>query len=163
LSVAINGQPAQVLAAFPFQVNALIPAGTKPGTATLTMSGPLGTATQNLTILSAAPGIFAIVNQDGTLNSPANPAQRGTYVSIYGTGLGATTAQGPFQVVTAGVTVGIGGTVVAKPSFAGLAPGFAGLYQINVQLPPTIVPGSQIALSLAEAGQTSNTVPIAIE
>ena len=46
------------------------------------------------------PGFFTITpegrdslvfNQDGTLNAAANPAKQGTYVTIYGTGVGATT------------------------------------------------------------------------
>jgi uncharacterized protein (TIGR03437 family) len=88
-------------------------------------------------------------------------------VSIYGTGLGATTAQGSLQVVTSGVSVAFGSSVGAgglvKASFAGLAPGFTGLYQINVQIPPGTTPGSAIALSVQQAGETSNTVAIAVQ
>ncbi len=83
-SVTIGGQSAQIFGAFPFQINALIPAGIAPGNALLQISGPLGAISQNVTIQSAAPGIFAIVNQDGTLNGASNPAQRGAYVLIYG-------------------------------------------------------------------------------
>jgi uncharacterized protein (TIGR03437 family) len=161
-SVTVGGQPAQVLAAFPFQVNARVPVGIAPGSAALQVNGPLGTTTQSVTILSAAPGIFVIVNQDGTLNSPSNPAARGGFVSIYGTGLGATVAQGSLQAASASVTVVVGGVTVT-PSFAGLAPGFSGLYQINVQIPPATTPGSAIALSVQEAGQTSNTVAVAVQ
>ena len=161
-SVTVGGQPAPVLAAFPFQVNARVPVGMAPGNAALQINGPLGTATQSVTILSAAPGIFVIANPDGTLNTPSNPAQRGAFVSIYCTGLGATVAQGSLQVASAPVTVVVGGAPVT-PSFAGLAPGFNGLYQINVQIPPATTPGSAIPLSVQEAGQTSNTVAVAIQ
>jgi len=161
-SVTVGGQLAQVLAAFPFQVNARIPAGTPPGNATLEVNGPLGTATQTVAILPAAPGIFVIVNQDGTLNGPSNPIESGAYLSIYGTGLGATTAQGSLQIASAPVSVVVGGAVLT-PSFAGLAPGLTGVYQINVQIPPGTAPGSAIALSVQEAGQTSNTVAVAVQ
>ena len=51
-----------------------------------------------LPVLQAHPGIFgldssgwgAVRNQDGTVNSPENPARRGSTVSIYGTGGGET-------------------------------------------------------------------------
>jgi len=162
-TVTVNGKPMQVLAAFPFQVNAIIPSGIAPGSATITVSGPLGTATQSVSVLPVAPGVFVIANQDGTLNSASNPAQRGAYVSIYGTGLGATAAQGSLQVVTSGVSVAIGPAVPVKASFAGLAPGFTGLYQINLQIPPGTAPGSAIALSVQEAGETSNTVQVAVQ
>jgi uncharacterized protein (TIGR03437 family) len=161
-SVTVGGQPAQVLAAFPFQVNARIPAGMPPGNTTIEMNGPLGTATQTVAILPAAPGIFVILNQDGTLNGPSNPVESGAYLSIYGTGLGATTAQGSLQIASEPVSVVVGGTMLT-PSFAGLAPGLTGVYQINVQIPPGTAPGSAIALSVQEAGQTSNTVAVAIQ
>ena len=161
-SVTVGGQTAQIVAAFPFQVNALMPVKIAAGNATLQVSGPLGTATQSVTIQSAAPGIFAIVNQDGTLNSPSNPAQRGAYILIFGTGLGVTTAQGSLQITSAPVSVVVGGTAV-KPSFAGLAPGFPGLYQINALIPPGATPGSAISVSLVESGQTSNSVTVAIQ
>jgi uncharacterized protein (TIGR03437 family) len=161
-SVTIGGQSAQIFGAFPFQINALIPAGIAPGSALLQISGSLGAISQNVTIQSAAPGIFAIVNQDGTLNGASNPAQRGAYVLIYGTGLGATSAQGSLQVTSAPVSVVVEGAS-AKPSFAGSAPGFPGLYQINVQIPPGTAPGPAIPLSLSEASQTSNTVTLAIQ
>jgi len=153
----------QVLGATPFQINAVVPPGIAPGTATLTAKGLLGTITQSVAVLPSAPGIFAITNQDGSLNSAANPAQRGADVVIYGTGLGATAAQGSLQVVTGTVGVGIGPGAPVKPAFAGLTPGFTGLYQVNVQIPAGIAPGASVAITLQEAGQTSNTVAIAIE
>ncbi len=161
-TVTVGGKPAQIIAAFPFQINALLPVGSPAGSALVQVSGPLGTATQSVNILSAAPGIFAIVNQDGTLNSPSNPAARGAYVLFFGTGLGATVSQGSLQVASQTVSVSIGGVSV-KPSFAGLAPGFPGLCQINVQIPPGATPGSAITVALNEGGQTSNTVPLAIQ
>jgi uncharacterized protein (TIGR03437 family) len=151
--VTIKGQAVEVIAAFPFQVNAILPAGIATGNASVAMSGTLGTASLNVTILGSAPGIFGLVNQDGTLNSASNPAARGAYVSIYGTGLGG--SGGPVP----GVTIG---TLYVKPSYAGPAPGFTGLFQINVQIPASIAPGSDVSLSVTQT-VTSNTVAVAIE
>jgi uncharacterized protein (TIGR03437 family) len=47
--------------------------------------------------------------------------------------------------------------------FAGLAPGFVGLYQVNLQLPAVAASGPAVALQLSVAGQVSNTVTIAIQ
>jgi uncharacterized protein (TIGR03437 family) len=95
--ITISGKIAPILAAFPFQVNAQMPESVAPCDATLQVSSHLGTAGESITILPAAPGIFlpnnsqgAIVNQDGTVNGPLNPASRGSHVSVYCTGLGAT-------------------------------------------------------------------------
>jgi hypothetical protein len=87
-AVALGGQPLQVLAVFPFQINAAIPATAVPGNTMLQVSGPDGSATANLTLSATSPGIFqlgslgAILNADATLNTPSNPAQRGQFISI---------------------------------------------------------------------------------
>jgi uncharacterized protein (TIGR03437 family) len=101
----------------------------------------------------ATPGIFtldssgsgpgAILNEDFSLNSSANPALRGHIIAIYCTGGGVTTPASPDGSVT-GVppavlaqtpTVTIGG-VNAVVKFSGAAPGsVAGLTQINVEVP----------------------------
>jgi uncharacterized protein (TIGR03437 family) len=162
-AITLNGQPVQVLAAFPFQVNAVIPVNIAPGNAILAIKGQLGTITGSVTILPFAPGILVITNQDGTLNSASNPAQRGADISIYGTGLGATTAQGSQQVAITTVNVAIGPGAPVRPSFAGLVDGAAGLYLITVQIPPGAAPGSSIGVTVQEAGRTSNTVAIAVE
>jgi len=48
-------------------------------------------------------------------------------------------------------------------SFSGLSPGFVGLYQINVQVPPGAPVGDTISLVLTIAGVQSNTVTIAVQ
>jgi uncharacterized protein (TIGR03437 family) len=159
--VTVSGQSVPVLAAFPFQVNVQMPESVAQGAATLLVKGSLGTASKSLTIAESAPGIFAIVNPDGGLNSPSSPAQRGQYISIYGTGLGATAAQGNLRTAIAPVTVWINSISVA-PSFAGLTPGLPGLYQVNVQIPMDVAPGVS-SLWVQQAGQNSNTVLLAFQ
>jgi uncharacterized protein (TIGR03437 family) len=58
--------------------------------------------------------------------------------------------------------VTIGGVPTAV-SFSGLAPGFAGLYQVNVQVPPSAPTGGGVAVVLAIGGVASNTVTVAVE
>lgn len=55
------------------------------------------------------------------------------------------------------------GGVAADVLFAGLAPGFAGLYQVNVAIPQGVQPGSAVSLVLSQEGVPSNTVTIAVE
>ncbi len=95
----------------------------------------------------AAPGIFtttgvngqaAAINQDGSLNSASNPAARGSVVSLYATGQGTGTANN--------VTVTIAG-YNAPLQYAGAAPGYPGLMQINAQIPSGgLQPGIQTVL-----------------
>jgi len=47
--------------------------------------------------------------------------------------------------------------------FAGLAPGFVGLYQINLTIPASMPPGIDLPLSFRQPGSDSNTVTISIQ
>ena len=111
-----------------------------------------------------SPGIFvvngqgAILNQDETVNSPANPAKLGSIVSIYATGTGplstslgdgsVTPIPPPYDVLQLAVQVTFD-NVAGEVLWAGSAPGLiAGVTQINVQLPadlPEYAAGASLA------------------
>jgi uncharacterized protein (TIGR03437 family) len=63
------------------------------------------------------------------------------------------------------VTVTLGGMVLptTQYDFAGLAPGFVGLYQVNKQVPTTFTTGSAVPLFITVGGVQSNTVTIAVQ
>ena len=46
--------------------------------------------------------------------------------------------------------------------FRGLAPGFVGLYQVNVEIPAGVTPDPEVPLILLQSGVPSNTVTIAV-
>lgn len=77
-----------------------------------------------------------------------HPAVIGETVLIYSNGLGAvkpepvagTAANGQATVATPSVTIG---NLAAKVTFSGLAPGFAGLNQINAVIPAGVPAGNQ--------------------
>jgi uncharacterized protein (TIGR03437 family) len=101
----------------------------------------------------------------------SRPAQKGEFVSLYCTGLGDVTnrpAAGdpalgdPLSRTTATATVTIGGVQVT-PSFSGLAPGYAGLYQVDFQIPASAPSGAAITVTLSIGGSNSNTATIAIQ
>src|SRR5262249_19818243 len=116
-TVDVDGATAQVLGAFPFQVNAVLPAGLTARTHTMRVRSPFGVAQQSVEVSEVAPAIFlvgtpsvgALVNQDGSLNGPSNPLPRGQVLIIYATGLG--TVQQPVTVVLNGVEL--------QPAYAG--------------------------------------------
>jgi uncharacterized protein (TIGR03437 family) len=168
-SVTVNGEPASVLAALPFQINAQVPSDIPTGTATVAVTSGAGSATAQIAISSVAPEIFtlsstraAITNQDNTLNTMSNPASRGAFIVIYGTGFGATGSSGGLSPVEAPVSVVIGGTSLT-PAFAGLTPGAIGLYQVNVALPPAIPPGLALPLYLQQGNATGVPVTVSIQ
>jgi len=174
-SVTVGTRPATVLAAFPYQINAVMPAAIPAGNTTVQVAGALGTVSQNATVAALSPGIYvigttadgrplgAILNQDNTLNTAANPIDRGNTISIYGAGLGPTTTQKSLQVTTATVTVVLDGGTPLPTAFAGLTPGIAGLYQVNFQVPAATAPGVYHNVAVQAAGQLSNTVALAVQ
>jgi uncharacterized protein (TIGR03437 family) len=169
-TVDIDGTSVPVVAATPFQINTVLPLTVTPGEHTLTLKSAYGTAQQSIAVLAVSPAIFlvgnpqsgALVNQSGTLNSPGNPALRGQVLTIYATGLGAVVKQGQVSSATTTVSVLINGLELPA-AFAGLGPGTAGEYQVNVLIPATTPPGSHVILTLKQGGQISNPVTLALQ
>jgi uncharacterized protein (TIGR03437 family) len=167
-----DGQVATLFYASATQINALAPSSLAPGsTATLSVvvdGAPI--AGSSVSIVPAAPGIFttnatgqaAAINQDGSVNSASNPAPRGSVVSIYATGQGSGSDpdSGP---ESANVTLTIAG-YSAPLLYAGPAPGFPGLMQINAQIPGGFLPPGIQTMVLTVAGASSQPgVTIALD
>ena len=142
------------------QINAIVPFQVSGQTASLVVSYS-GLQTQSdaqwLGVASTAPGILTqdssgqgpgtVLNDDGSLNRANNPCTTGSAISIYATGLGEVTnqpatgqiaASSPLSDTKATPAVTIGG-LAAKVLFSGLAPGFVGVYQVNVQVPNAVL------------------------
>jgi uncharacterized protein (TIGR03437 family) len=109
-------------------------------------------------------------NSDGRVFDASNPAHAGDFAVIYCTGLGAVDSKVPAGSASPGsppantvnpVSVTIGG-MTARVLFNGLSPGFAGLYQVNVQVPDGIPPGNTVPVVLTSAGRSGGTVTMAI-
>jgi uncharacterized protein (TIGR03437 family) len=168
-AVEFDGKAAAVLLSSPFQVNAIVPADVTPGTHLLRLRSAFGTVEQTVAVDGVAPGIFmmgpgqlgAVLNPDNSLNTASSPVARGQYLSVYATGLGAVRGQGAQSATIAPVTVVLGGEELT-PLYAGLAPGFPGLYQVNVVIPAATAPGLGVALYLKQGSQASNAVAVNI-
>ncbi|MGH9784272.1 MAG: hypothetical protein ACRD88_08800, partial [Terriglobia bacterium] len=177
------------LRAFPSQLVAQLPTElTGIGTATIEVSvGSQTSAPRTFNVDAAAPGIFSIppstggqgavlISNSDVIVAPAGsipgrtsrPANRGEFITIFCTGLGQVTppvatgqlAPGQHNTV-APTTVTIGG-ITTNAAFSGLSPGFAGLYQVDVQVPAAVPPGSAVPLVITVGGKQSNQVTIAI-
>ena len=112
-----------------------------------------------------------MLNQDGSLNGPLNPAPRGSVLQVYVTGLGvvapsmATGAPAPNSPLSH-AAASVAATLDGRPAsilFAGLAPGFIGLGQVNVQAPATLAPNASARLVIRGGGQDSNAVAVSIQ
>ncbi len=100
-----------------------------------------------LPLADSAPAFFESNGQVAL----GNPAVRGEIIELYANGLGPVTNQpasgepavaDPLAKTITPATVEIGG-IQAEVSYSGLAPGFAGLYQINAKVPVGLAPGRQ--------------------
>lgn len=131
--VRINGLPASLLFVSDRQINFVAPAGLTPGTAQVTVTaGPLVEVSNvvEVAVLANQPGIFV----QGTR---AAAIRNGEFLEVYCTGLGTTqpsTANIFLEETALRPRVTIGGRD-AEVLFSGLAPGFTGLYQVNVRIP----------------------------
>ena len=169
-TVDMDGTAMRLLFATPFQINAEVPLTMAPGVHTLHVQSAYGSSQQAVTVSAVAPGIFlignpplgAITNQNFNLVGPSNPLPRGQSMVIFATGLGAVTQSGQLSRTNTPVTVVLNGTELAT-SFAGLAPGFIGLYQVNVTIPAGTPPGLALPLTLKVGGQQSNSVLVALQ
>jgi len=169
-SVLINGTAAALYYASASQINFQMPYGL--GGAVTLMVSVAGTQLGGLpvNVQSIGPGIFiygqgraAALNQDYSLNSPAQPAATGSVLALFGTGLGEvtpTSAPGAaasstiYSQANAAVTATVGG-VSARVLYSGLAPGMAGVYQVDVVAPQ--LPPGDYAVQIVAAGAASNT------
>ncbi len=168
-TVSVNGIAAPILYASSTQLNVQIPFEVAAGAAAISVSvsGNL-VGTTAVQIQASAPGLFlrsqgaaAVINQDGSVNSTSQPAAVATVIAGYFTGLGAVSppvatgaaaSSSPLSNVP-GVAATIGGAP-ASVQFAGLAPGFAGLYQVNIQVPQ--LPAGSYPLQISVGGAMSN-------
>jgi uncharacterized protein (TIGR03437 family) len=149
------------------------------GTATLvvTRNGVSSDAVQ-VPVSGVQPGVYTsdgsrailVRNDDGALLDASRPARRGESVFFYATGLGAVTnapaagnagPRSPLAMTVAETRVTIGGRT-ATVLYSGLAPDFAGLYQINV-LVPADTPSGDVDLLLSVHGVDARVVKVRIE
>ncbi len=174
-----GGIPAPLLYVSPTQINLQVPFEVSGASTEIVVETPAGnSAPVAAQIASTQPGIFfdfatglgAIVSVNDNTPVWTRPARAGTAVAIFCTGLGAVDPAGltgaaaqasPASQTLLAVIVAVAGRNLAA-SFAGLAPGFAGLYQVNVTLPSDLPPGRHM-LSVTIGGRQSNEVPIDVQ
>jgi uncharacterized protein (TIGR03437 family) len=172
--VRLNSIQCPLLYVSTTQINLQVPYGlSSNGSFPLVVGvNSLISAAQQLTFSETAPSIFnsagtgAILHANYSAVSASNPATPGEIVLIFATGLGETVppstagAAATSGLVT-GVSVTIGG-VTADVSYAGVAPGYAGLYQVNTTVPVTNPPLSGNVEVLLTAGAVTSPSGVTI-
>jgi uncharacterized protein (TIGR03437 family) len=170
--VLVNGTAVPLHYAGPGQINAVIP-DTAAGLVALGVRNGSGSHTVNVLVEPAVPSIFT---QSGTGSGPAsalssanhllvtetNPLRAGDYLQLYLTGLGMTTNRDGLDWANLAPTV----TVAGQPcvvSYAGRAPGFRGLDQINCQIPAGLGRNASAPVVVTSGSKVSNTATVAVD
>jgi len=186
VSVLVGGQPAYVEYVSPTQINALapdIPAGAVPVTVT-TATGTSQPVNAQLSAESPAFflwGTYAVAtHQDfslavkngtfpGTTTVPAAP---GDVIILWATGLGPTSPAAPAGMVTPSTTTTYNtantvsvtvGTETATVYGAALAPAYAGLYQIAIQIPASLANGDYPVVATINGTSSPSTTMITVQ
>jgi uncharacterized protein (TIGR03437 family) len=178
----VNGIAAPLLYVSPNQINFQFPTGAAGSVAQVVVvsNGVSGPPIYAI-VAPVMPGIFtiggraatqgAVLNEDSSSNSPANPASAGSVIQIFATGLGSTDppaiAGQPAPATPLSVTLSKPMVIVAgftaEVLFSGLAPGSVGLYQVNARIPAGIPSGGSVPLQIVIDGNPSNMVSIAVQ
>jgi uncharacterized protein (TIGR03437 family) len=124
--VRLDGRTLPIVYASPGQINVLTPASIATGTSELYVEAA-GSQPSGVTVAvrDTTPGIFVATSSAST-------------ATVWATGLGAVQRRGDLDWTIATPRVTVNGAE-ARVLFSGLAPGWPGLYQVNVELPASAV------------------------
>lgn len=187
--VLVNGRPAPLFYASYGQINLQVPVETAAGTAQVqVMRDGLPSNTVSLAIANRAARLLligvgsygAIENTDFSIPMPigsfpgvnTRPAHIGDTLTLFGIGIGTTSPAAATGVPSSAAaslastpTVFFGdfGAQPATPLYAGVTPGFAGLYQVNVTIPQGVPAGNVDVRLMFPDGTVSNPVQIAVQ
>ena len=179
--VTLNNNPMPLFLTSTGQINAQIPpelTAARYSMVVRSVDKKASAATVSLNVVKYAPGIFVdpatkealVYRKDGTRITKDNPAKRDEPLVMYASGLGATKG----GKVTAGTASPASPLAVTDPvelffgdrtykqagiivDWSGLAPGFVGLYQLNIRVPGDHMRGTALPITLTIGGVSSPT------
>lgn len=178
VEVSVNGRPAPLYFVSGTQINAQAPWETEAGQALVIVKrGGVASRPATITVQPSAPSLFvlngagfgpaiALSAGNGKLLTADNPPAGGDVLTLFASGLGpvdpavgsgAPGPSGPLSRATRNQRAWVNG-FAAPVLFAGLAPGFAGLFQVNLQLPDPVAAGD--VLQYFSGGQMANRVTL---
>lgn len=174
VQVTVGGTPAQLYYVSAAQIDAVIPDGAS-GLVKLTVQNTSGSNSVNVLVASAVPALFTQdssgagaasalnASTGNSLVTAASPLHAGEYVSLFLTGLGATTVRSDgLSWANQQPTVSIGGQACVV-TYAGRAPGFTGLDQINCVVPAGLSANAAAQVIVTSGGRGSNIATLAVQ
>jgi uncharacterized protein (TIGR03437 family) len=181
--VIIGGQQMPLFFVSDAQINAMLPYGIAVNRPyqVIVQRGTSSTIPESITLAAAGPAVFTkdqtgigpglVFDAQFRSNDTTNPAAAGDAIVIYTTGLGDVTPAIPAGVpapldalspTASPASVTIGGVNAPQVLFAGLAPGFTGLYQVNVVVPAGVAPGDAVPIIITVADRPGPPVTLAV-
>jgi uncharacterized protein (TIGR03437 family) len=183
--VTLNNVALPLFATSPAQINAQIPPGLAAGNYPLvvhSVAKHAASASQQLAVSKYGPAVvmdsngqIALFHADGQVVNRDNPASRDEPLTLYALGLGPTTggkvvggAPSPSSPLALTSTVEV---FFGNPSYkqaaiivdwSGLAPGWFGLYQLNLRVPGFHMKGDALPVTLRVGGVSSPTTGPAV-
>ena len=170
--VLLDGTPVPLYYVSPSLVNIFVP-NSASGLVRLGVQNTLGSHTVNALVEAAAPSIFtqdssgkgaaaALHAGTSTLVTTSSPLHGGDYLELFLTGLGRTKMVNGLDYANQVPTVTIAGQD-CPVIYAGRAPGYPGLDQINCLIPSGLPGNDSAPLTVTSGARTSNVVTIAIQ
>ncbi len=185
--VTVGGTPAPILYAQDQQINFVVPQQVAGNSTNICVADARTQSCLSASVVPLNAGIFgagsAVLNQDGTLNTPANPAARGSVISFFGTAMGpydravqdgsvAAPPLGRLQypvgvsfydptpsVCLFGICSKRLGPFSGEVLYAGQAPELVtGVTQVNVKVPQDAIRGAHVRVTLTVRGPSRNSV-----
>jgi uncharacterized protein (TIGR03437 family) len=175
--VTVNNTPIPLLATSSGQINAQLPPTLAAGRYPVVVRSIAGQAASNsmtMTVAKYAPAVFvdaqgpALYHADGTRVTPDTPGERDEKLTLYVTGMGATTggkvtagtpAPASPLAVTAPVNLYFGNPLIKEAAiivdWSGLQPGSIGVYQINCRIPGAHIKGDGLPITVKIGGVSS--------
>jgi uncharacterized protein (TIGR03437 family) len=181
--VLFDGIPGAMIYASSGVTSAIVPyevAGKKSTQVTVEYLGVVS-APETIAVSDAKLGLFsanasgtgqgAILNQDSSINSAANPAKRNSVIVLYGTGEGQTDPAGVngqlalsvYPKPKTPITAKING-IPSEVQYFGAAPTLvAGVLQVNVKIPPGVPDGNATVELFEGSNQSPATITVAVK
>ena len=181
--VLMNNREAPIYFVSPNQIAAIVPYGTTEGVVQVQVESN-GVVSNTVTLFRyvSSPGIFsqsqtgegigAVLHTDYSLVTEASPARPGEVIQVFLTGIGPVfptindgapggATANTLNQVTPGTVKGYIDNLTSEISYAGLAPGLAGLYQVNMKVPDDASSGN-VYLDIATADSYSSQVALPV-
>jgi uncharacterized protein (TIGR03437 family) len=181
--VIIGGEAMPLFFVSDSQINAMLPYGITVNRPyqVVVQRGTSSTLPETITLAAAGPAVFTkdetgigsglVFDVQFRSIDATNPATAGDAIVIYTTGLGDVIpaipagAPAPLDILSSTAspaTITIGGVDAPQVLFAGLAPGFTGLYQVNVVVPAGVAPGDAVPIIITVADRPGPPVTLAV-